>query len=146
MSPPLILITGATGFIGSHVVHQALSAGHEVRLSVRKESQIDTLRKLFSEHSSNLDFANTSDFTSSRSFSKALGDVTYVLHLASPMPGKGSNFQTDYLAPAVQGTLALLNAAKEVDTIKRVVIVSPIAAFMPLGTLATGSKDTIKGM
>jgi uncharacterized protein YbjT (DUF2867 family) len=39
MSSPITFITGATGFIGSHVVKDALAAGTRVRLSVRKEEQ-----------------------------------------------------------------------------------------------------------
>lgn len=144
MSQPLIFITGATGFIGSHVVGQSLEAGYRVRLSVRKEAQISTLRKLFSEHTANLDFAVIPDFTSPARFNKVLEDVTYVFHLASPMPGKGSDFKTDYLEPAVQGTTALLDAAKEINTIKRIVIVSSLLALIPLDALTTG-KFTAKG-
>lgn len=140
MSQPLIFITGATGFIGSHVVSQSLAAGYRVRLSVRKESQISTLRKLFSAHTANLDFAVIPDFVSPDRFSKALEDVTYVFHLASPMPGTGSDFQTDYLEPAVQGTIALLDAAKKVDTIKRTVIVSSALALLPLVLWKTESS------
>ncbi|KAJ4352688.1 hypothetical protein N0V95_004013 [Ascochyta clinopodiicola] len=144
MSPPLIFVTGSTGFIGAHVVSQALTAGFRVRLSVRKEAQIDNLRKLFSNHATSVDFIVISDFTSPDRFGKALEDVTYVFHLASPMPGKGSDFETDYLQPAVQGTIALLDAAKKVDTIKRVILVSSLLALIPLEAMATG-KFTAKG-
>lgn len=144
MSQPLIFITGATGFIGSHVVSQSLAAGYKVRLSVRKEEQIKTLRKIFSKDLANLDFAIISDFASPKNFSKTLEDVTHIFHLASPMPGKGVDFHKEYLEPAVQGTIALLNAAKKVDTIKRIVIVSSLLAFIPLDALATG-KFTAKG-
>lgn len=144
MSQPLIFITGATGFIGAHVVTQALSAGYHVRLSVRKEAQVSDLRKLFSSHSANLDFVVVPDFTSTDAFDKALHGVTYIFHLASPMPGKGDDFQSDYVKPAVDGTIALLNAAKTVDTIKRVVVVSSLLALLPLDALATG-QFTAKG-
>ena len=139
MSQPLVFITGATGFIGQHVVQQTLAAGYKVRLSVRKEAQIDGLRNIFSEHVVNLDFAVISDFTIPSVFDNALENVTYVFHLASPMPGKGSDFKTDYLDPAVQGTIALLDAAKKVDTVKRVVIVSSLLALIPLD-----ARDTLK--
>ena len=33
-----LLITGASGFIGSHLVRQALEAGYEVWAAVRKDS------------------------------------------------------------------------------------------------------------
>ena len=144
MSQPLIFITGATGFIGAHVVTQALSAGYHVRLSVRKEAQISNLRKVFSSHSANLDFVVVPDFTSPGAFDIALHRVTYIFHLASPMPGTGDDFQNDYVKPAVDGTIALLTAAKSVDTIKRVVIVSSLLALIPLDALVTG-KFTAKG-
>ncbi|KAF2630587.1 NAD dependent epimerase/dehydratase [Macroventuria anomochaeta] len=146
MSQPLIFITGATGFIGSHVVTQALSAGYKVRLSVRKEAQIDSLRKLFSEHAASLDFVVVPDFTSPDAFNKPLENVTYVFHLASPLPGNGSDFETDYLNPAVQGTIALLGAAKDVDTIKRIVIVSSVLALVPLDALITRKLIVKEGL
>lgn len=144
MSQPLIFITGATGFIGSHVVSQALAAGYNVRLSVRKEAQIDTLRKLFSENTAQLDFIVIPDLSTPDAFNRALSDVTYVFHLASPMPGKGVDFKKDYVEPAVQGTISLLDAAKEFNTIKRVVIVSSVLALIPLDGLVTGNF-TAKG-
>lgn len=146
MSQPLIFITGATGFIGAHVVTQALAANHRVRLSVRKESQIPTLRNLFSSHAANLSFTVIPDFTAPGAFAKALDGVTYIFHLASPMPGTGSDFQADYVAPAVDGTLALLNAATQVPTIKRVVIVSSLLALIPLDALLTQQFTATEGL
>ncbi|KAF3032868.1 hypothetical protein E8E12_003514 [Didymella heteroderae] len=145
MSQPLIFITGATGFIGAHVVTQALSAGYHVRLSVRKEAQISTLRKLFSSHSANLDFVVVPDLTSPDAFNEALHGVTYVFHLASPLPGKGDDFENDYVKPAVSGTIALLDAANGVETIKRVVIVSSLLALIPLDALVTGKFTAKEG-
>ncbi|OBR14497.1 NAD dependent epimerase/dehydratase [Colletotrichum higginsianum IMI 349063] len=124
MSQSLIFITGATGFIGAHVVAQTLEAGHHVRLSVRKESQISSLKQLFAGHEAKLDFAVIPDLTKPGAFDQALQGAEYVFHLASPMPGKGSDFKTDYLGPAVEGTNALLDAAKAVPSIKRVVVMA----------------------
>ncbi|KAK2037666.1 hypothetical protein LZ31DRAFT_560237 [Colletotrichum somersetense] len=61
------------------------------------------------------------------------------------MPGTGDDFETDYLAPAEQGTITLLDAAKSVPTIKRVVIVSSILALVPLDVWATGNFDVKEG-
>jgi hypothetical protein len=60
------------------------------------------------------------------------------------MPGKGSDFKSDYLEPAVQGTIALLDAAKEIESIKRIVVVSSLLALIPVDALATG-KFAAKG-
>lgn len=144
MSQSLVFITGSTGFIGSHVVIQTLEAGYKVRLSVRKESQIEGLKKLFSKHIGNVDFVVVPDLSISSAFDSALKDVDYVLHIASPMPGKGEDFKKEYLQPAVQGTTSVLNAAKKFSTIKRVVIVSSILALVQLDAL-TGGKFEPKG-
>ena len=40
-----LLITGASGFIGSHLVRQALEAGYEVWAAVRKDSDKTRLEK-----------------------------------------------------------------------------------------------------
>ena len=47
--PPrsLVLVTGANGFIGSHVSDQLLAAGYRVRGSVRSESKGLWLKALF---------------------------------------------------------------------------------------------------
>lgn len=145
MSQSLIFITGATGFLGSHVASQALAAGYKLRLSVRKEAQIDTLRALFSDHADQVEFIVIPDLSTPEAFATALQEVTFVFHVASPMPGKGSDFERDYLSPAVQGTKALLDAAKKVESIKRVVIVSSLLAFMPLGALVDPGTAVIKG-
>ncbi|GKT46139.1 putative uncharacterized protein YbcY [Colletotrichum spaethianum] len=142
MSQSLIFITGATGFIGCHAASQALEAGYHVRLSVRKESQISGLKEIFSEYKAKLDFVVVPDLTKSESFTEALQGVEYVFHIASPMPGTGSDFKTDYLAPAEQGTIALLDAAKAVPTIKRIVITSSILALLPLDIWVTGNYST----
>jgi nucleoside-diphosphate-sugar epimerase len=46
----LVLITGATGFIGSQVALRTLEAGFNVRLVVRREDRADKLRRIFAEH------------------------------------------------------------------------------------------------
>lgn len=144
MHSSTIFLTGATGFIGSHVVKVALAAGNRVRLSVRREEQMKTLTALFPSYASLLEFVVIPDISKAEAFEDVLQDVDYVLHLASPMPGKGDDFRTDYLEPAVDGTLSVLNAAKASNTVKRVVITSSVLACIPLGSISA-SDMCIKG-
>ncbi|KAH3915742.1 hypothetical protein HBI56_145920 [Parastagonospora nodorum] len=146
MLQSLVFITGSTGFIGSHVVLQTLNAGYKVLLSVRKEPQIEGLKKLFSDHVSDIDFVVIPDLSISNAFDSALKDVEYVFHIASPMPGKGNDFKKEYLNPAVQGTTAVLDAAEKVSTIKRVVIVSSVLALVQLDAMVTGNMDVKEGL
>ena len=41
-----VVITGGTGFIGSHCVAQAVAAGHQVRMLVRNPSKARTTLEL----------------------------------------------------------------------------------------------------
>lgn len=135
MSPTKVYVTGATGFIGSHVVKAALEIGYHVRLSVRKQSQIQDLKDLFPSDHAKLEFEEIPDITKPDAFHNSFDGVEYIFHLASPMPGKGDDFQADYVDPAVKGTNAILNAAKQSPSVKRVVITSSLLALVPLGQL-----------
>jgi nucleoside-diphosphate-sugar epimerase len=136
MSKGLLLITGASGFIGSHVLDRAIKAGYDVRLTVRKETQIDELQQLFPTHTSQMDFAVVPDITATDAFNRAMEGVNYIFHLASPMPLKGEDLQRDYVDPAVKGTDAILKAALETPSIKKVTVMASILSIMPMGGLA----------
>lgn len=135
MAQEKLFITGATGFIGSHVVQGALERGHHVRVSVRRDSQAETLKQLFAAHSEKLEVVVVPDITHPDAFKHCLDAVDSILHIASPMPGKGEDFQTEYLDPAVRGTEAIFNAAQAAGSVKRVVITSSILACIPLGQM-----------
>ncbi|KAL3478470.1 hypothetical protein BJX99DRAFT_224203 [Aspergillus californicus] len=136
MSSGLIFLTGATGFIGSAIALQALKSGYSLRISVRNESQIPKLQSLLSGYADQIDFVLTPDITLESSFAGKLDGVQYVLHVASPLP-HGVDKQT-YFRPAVQGTTAILKEASKVPSIKKVVVTSSIAAFIPIGGVPAG--------
>ncbi|KAK0630937.1 hypothetical protein B0T17DRAFT_529663 [Bombardia bombarda] len=145
MSNSTIFITGATGFIGSQVVLDTLKAGYRARLSVRREAQIEELKTVFAGYDSQLEFFVIPDISKREAIQSALAGVTYVFHIASPMPGAGEDFKTEYLYPAVNGTEAVLEAAAAVQTIKRVVIMSSLLALMPLGSTNTPGQYITEG-
>lgn len=129
MSAPIVLVTGSTGFIGAQVALAALQAGYHVRLSVRRESQIDALRQAFHEFTDTLEFVVVPDYTASGAFDDALKDAQYVIHLASPLAIPGE----DLLTPAVKGTTSVLESAHRIASIKKVVITASVASLIPLG-------------
>lgn len=138
---PTVLITGATGFIGSRVALEVLQAGYRARLSIRRPEQAEKLRRIFSSHLSDIDFIVVSDITVTGCFDEAIQDVQYVVHVASPLPDRNS----DLLVPAMQGTTSILESACKNSSIKKVVVTSSISSFMPLagqphGTVITGEK------
>ncbi|PWY83855.1 NAD(P)-binding protein [Aspergillus sclerotioniger CBS 115572] len=138
---PLVFVTGATGFIGSHVVTTTLRAGYRVRLSIRKAEQEATLRELFPGYDYKIETCIVPDISQQESFKEALQGVDYVFHLASPTPGKGDDFKQDYVDPAVKGTEAILYAVLEFPQIKKVTVVSSVLALAPVGFLI--AKDLV---
>ncbi|PWY82144.1 NAD(P)-binding protein [Aspergillus heteromorphus CBS 117.55] len=138
MSRPVVFITGSTGFIGTHVVIATLKAGYGVRLSIRKAEQEAGLRERHAEFNDRIETVVVSDMSKRESFKAVLQGVDFIFHLASPMPGSGSDVKKDYIEPAVNATESILYAALDFPQIQKVVIVSSILALTPVTAL--GSK------
>ncbi|KAI4850369.1 NAD dependent epimerase/dehydratase family protein [Aureobasidium sp. EXF-8845] len=138
MAESTVFITGATGFIGAQVTASALRAGYNVKLSVRRETQIDGLRQAFSLYPSALDFCVVPDYTTPEAFGTALQGVDYVIHVASPLP----NGNEDLLTPAVKGTTSILEAASKVKEIRKVVVTASVASLVPLDKYVDGTIVT----
>ncbi|KLO10740.1 NAD(P)-binding protein [Schizopora paradoxa] len=120
---PLVLITGATGFVGSHVVHQAISAGYPVRL-VTRPGKDGALCSLY-DASKNVDVVVIEDIASS-DFTEALRGVGAVIHVASPNAGRSS--PEGMISGAVNGTLNIVKQATAAG-VKRIVVTSSLTAL-----------------
>lgn len=129
MPSSLVFITGGSGFIGAQVVLAAVRAGYNVRLSVRRTSQIDTLRRVFADFTHQLDFIVIPDLTDAAAYNDAFNDVDHVIHVASPLPKPGE----DILTPAVKGTVAVLEVASHFPRIKKVIITASVISLVPIG-------------
>ncbi|KAB5585330.1 hypothetical protein GE09DRAFT_22480 [Coniochaeta sp. 2T2.1] len=142
-SEQTILVTGANGFIGGHVLQQALAKGYNVVAAVRTAKSASKFRPIFSsqESSGQLTWAYVPDITVvpdyASAFSAAEKPITGILHLASPFSLSVEDNKRDLLEPAVHGSLAILQAANKYATpaLKRVVITSSFASNL----------DTTKG-
>lgn len=139
MPKSTVFITGATGFIGAHVALSALKAGYNIKLSVRREAQIESLRQALGAFTNNVDFVVVPDYTSSNAFDNALASVDYVIHVASPLAKPNE----DLLTPAVKGTTSILESASRTPSVKKVVITASVASLIPLGK--GGDGITVKG-
>ena len=72
----LVLVTGGTGFVGSHLVRGLLARGEQVRCLVRPTSPLDNLKDL------NVEFA-TGDLRDLDSLKRAAKDCNVVYHCAA---------------------------------------------------------------
>lgn len=126
-----VLVTGGSGFIGSHAIVQLLAAGHQVRTSVRERRRESTVRKTLASAGVNanerLEFV-AADLMSDAGWADAVHGCDFVLHVASPFPAGIPKHEDDLIVPAREGTLRVLRAARDAG-VRRVVLTSSFAAI-----------------
>ncbi|KAJ7575097.1 hypothetical protein C8J56DRAFT_1032753 [Mycena floridula] len=120
----LIFVTGATGFLGSHVVAQLFAAGYRVRAAARP-SKVEQIRAAYAKYGKDFDVIAISDIATDQ-FPEALKDVYAVIHVASPIHQKANT--QDMLNTAIEGTLNLLRQAEKAG-IQRIIVTSSIATI-----------------
>jgi nucleoside-diphosphate-sugar epimerase len=80
-----VLVTGANGFLASHVVDQFLSAGYKVRGAVRSEAKgqwlVDHFTKAYGPGC--FELAIVSDMSITGAFDEALTGISGIAHVAS---------------------------------------------------------------
>ncbi len=125
-----VLVTGASGFIASHIVAQLLSAGHRVRGTVRdptKTSRHSHLTALPGAEE-RLELVGA-DLLTEGAFDDAVAGCEFVLHSASPYQIDVADPQRDLVDPAVDGTISVLEACIGAGSVRRVVLTSSVAAI-----------------
>ncbi|KAJ9628219.1 hypothetical protein H2204_009479 [Knufia peltigerae] len=131
---PYVLVTGATGFIGAHVVDLLLERGCKVRGAARNMQKARQMQDARPKYADQLDFVQVADFTgSSSSFADAVkGGIDGIVHLASPLSFKPRDNEKDVVLPAIQGVKSVLHAATGEPSVKRIVITSSFAAVIDI--------------
>lgn len=120
-----VLVTGAGGFIGSHLVEELLSRGQRVRAFVRYTSSgsIGFLSEVPKPLTERLDIFH-GDIRDARAVRKAATGCQRIYHLAALIGIPYSYIAPDsYVAVNIQGTLNILEAARDLE-MERTIITS----------------------
>ena len=134
----LALVTGATGFVGSHVARALAAQGAELRLLVRSGSDLRNIQELQAERV-------LGDLRDAASLKKAVAGCDVVFHVAADYRLWVRDPQEMYRSN-VEGTKAILEAARE-SKVRRVVYTSSVATmgFQSNGHLANEESPVSLG-
>jgi len=128
-----MLITGATGLVGSHVAERARQLGIRVRALTRGSSDTRILDQLGVERVDG-------ELTDPASLQKAVAGATIVVHCAAKVGDWGP--VDEYRAVNVRGTEHLLNAAESSGTLRRFIYLSSLGVYE--GRDHHGTDETVE--
>lgn len=128
-----VLLTGGSGFLGSHIAEQLSQSGHRVRAIVRSTSDTTFLSKL--DRVKIMPIA----MTNHEALKEAVKGVDAIIHSAALVKARTED---EFMRVNVGYTENLLDAAEHSkDSLKRFVLVSSVAACGP----STGD-NTLEGI
>ena len=116
-SGTLIALTGATGFIGQHLLHELPKRGYRLRVLLRRPSIVPMASAS----------AVVGDLARPQNMTAALSDVDAVIHSAALGSGMSGVPEDDYRTLNTEATMALARAAQRAG-VKRFVFLSSIRA------------------
>ncbi|WP_217213618.1 NAD-dependent epimerase/dehydratase family protein [Streptomyces sp. AC550_RSS872] len=128
-----VLVTGGSGFVGSHLVKRLLERGYPVHATVRRTAdtaKVRPLREMQEAHPGRLRLFQA-DLLTEGSFDAAMAGCRVVFHVASPfrMPEKIEDGRRDMVDPALLGTRNVLAAVERTPTVERLVLTSTVGAI-----------------
>ncbi|GJD95434.1 NAD-dependent epimerase/dehydratase family protein [Methylobacterium iners] len=128
MSGPVIALTGATGFIGRHLLRALSARGYRVRVLLRRPVEVPD----------GASGAVVGDLTRPMNMAAALSDVDAVVHSAGLAHAMSGTPEDDYRASNTEATRRLAEAAAKAR-VRRFVFLSSIRA--QVGASADGIVD-----
>ncbi len=134
MSSGAIVVTGASGYIGSHVVSNLLARGREVRATVRDASdpdRVDHLLALPVSDGGSLEVVEM-DLMDAGGVARAVEGCCEVIHTAAAVRITAKKPQSQIVDPSVIGTQNVLDAIDAAGCVERLVHTSSTAAIRPM--------------
>jgi len=129
----VVLVTGASGFIGSHIVANLLAKGWNVRAALRAPEDIERvghLKALPIADGGELEIVKM-DLFNQNEVDSAVEGCSDVIHAAAALYVGKKDAQKDVVDPSVIGTQNICNAIDLAGTVERLVHTSSTAAIRP---------------
>lgn len=126
-----VLLTGITGFLGSHTAIQLLEKNYEVIGTLRSKKRAASIKATIAKHTDkikNLTLVEA-ELNDNTIWQKLTESVDYVQHIASPFPRELPKNENELIIPAKEGVLNILKAASK-NGVKRVVLTSSSSAIL----------------
>ncbi|SJZ84890.1 Nucleoside-diphosphate-sugar epimerase [Chitinophaga eiseniae] len=131
MNNKRVLLTGATGFLGSHTIIQLLEKGYEVTGTLRDMGRAGAIREMIAQHTPHthrLTFAQAT-LEEKDIWYELTRQIDFVQHVASPFPRELPKREEDLIIPAREGVLNVMRAASA-NKVKRFVLTSSSSAVL----------------
>lgn len=129
----MILVTGGTGLVGSHLLYQLVLQNESIVAIHRKSSDLNAVKNVFLYYSDDAEKLFTTikwieaDITDIPSLTKAFKGITYVYHSAAMISFNASDYK-NMRKVNIEGTANIVNLCIE-NNIKKLCFVSSIAAI-----------------
>ncbi|KDQ27592.1 hypothetical protein PLEOSDRAFT_51149 [Pleurotus ostreatus PC15] len=128
MANERVLVTGASGYLGSHIVQALINSGYNVRATARPAKVADLQVAYDAEYNTNnsdkAQVVATSDLVHG-AFPEIFEGIDALIHVASPLPGREE--PAALIDVAVEATQNILRQAEKAG-ITRIVVTSSIAS------------------
>ena len=137
-----VLVTGVSGFIGSHVTERLLAKGYDVRGTVRNKAKGSKIVDALAANGcdvSRLELVEA-NLASDAGWEEAVQDCRYIQHIASPLPLEAPKEREALVPEARAGAQRVLEHGFSAGA-ERIVLTSSIAAMM--GQPGKGAEMTI---
>ncbi|KAL4909702.1 hypothetical protein BDW74DRAFT_186216 [Aspergillus multicolor] len=126
-----VLVTGATGFIGAHIVDALLARGLRVRGATRSMAKGEAMIAARPQYKHKLEFVQINDFENPGGLAEVVSGVDGIVHTASPFTYNTTNNEKELIIPAINGVRAVFEAAaSSTPPISRIVLTSSFASVM----------------
>lgn len=127
-----VAVTGASGFVGSHIVTALIKRGYTVHACVTDLNNPNKTKHLLAlnkgDYHGHLELFSA-NLLEEGSYDTPFTDCVAILHAGTPMRYGGANNPRQVYNGALNGTKNVLNSVKNVGTIKRFIYTSSFAAI-----------------